>query len=212
MNITDDMTWREKYKTYKETQNEAPQTSTVETESQMEKSDLDLAMANENIEELFNKEKFLDDDSFETEVLDDNFNEEVYVADSFDEIETFIEALNLDEEISLEEIFGSEESYYEQAEEIRRDAETTSNLIKSEYVIDPKKGFYLVDFDDTTSLVGHINDEIFVLKRFDEKISGKIQARLDERKDNATNYMTKVGNFRGLVEVKPDNMNLLIEL
>lgn len=84
--------------------------------------------------------------------------------------------------------------------------------VKSEFNIDDDKGFYLIDFEDTTALVGHIDDEIFVLKRFDQKIDAPLQARLDQKNGNSTNYMTKVGSFRGLVEVTPENMNLLIEL
>lgn len=90
--------------------------------------------------------------------------------------------------------------------------ESGEEIVTSEYVIDHNKGFYLVDFEDTTALVGHIADEIFVLKKFDKKIEGSLQARMDERKENSINYMTKVGKFKALVEVTPKNMNLLIEL
>lgn len=90
--------------------------------------------------------------------------------------------------------------------------EAGEEIVTSEFVIDHNKGFYLVDFEDTTALVGHIADEIFVLKKFDKKIEGSLQARMDERKENSINYMTKVGKFKALVEVTPKNMNLLIEL
>lgn len=89
---------------------------------------------------------------------------------------------------------------------------SAEEIVTSEFVIDHNKGFYLVDFEDTTALVGHIADEIFVLKKFDKKIEGNLQARMDERKENSINYMTKVGKFKALVEVTPKNMNLLIEL
>lgn len=90
--------------------------------------------------------------------------------------------------------------------------ESGEEIVTSEFVIDYNKGFYLVDFEDTTALVGHIADEIFVLKKFDKKVEGNLQARMDERKENSINYMTKVGKFKALVEVTPKNMNLLIEL
>lgn len=90
--------------------------------------------------------------------------------------------------------------------------ESGEEIVTSEFVIDHNKGFYLVDFEDTTALVGHIADEIFVLKKFDKKVEGNLQARMDERKENSINYMTKVGKFKALVEVTPKNMNLLIEL
>lgn len=84
--------------------------------------------------------------------------------------------------------------------------------VKSEYIIDEKRGFYLVDYKDSSALIGHIEDDVFLLKQFGKKIEGKLQARLDEHKGSSANYMTRVGDFKALVEVKPDNMNLLIEL
>ncbi len=85
-------------------------------------------------------------------------------------------------------------------------------VVKSEFIIGDGKGFYLVDFEDNTVLVGQIKDEIFILKRFDKKIDERLQARLNEKKGNSSSYMTKVGNYKALVEVTPQNMNLLIEL
>lgn len=85
--------------------------------------------------------------------------------------------------------------------------------VKSEFIIDAKRGFYLVNYKDSSALIGHIEDEVFILKQFKEKIEGTLQARLDEHKGTSANYMTRVGSkFKALVEVKPDNMNLLIEL
>lgn len=136
--------------------------------------------------------------------------------------------INMDideEEISIDELFGEEEEiaqepysevYQEdfdyQPEQRIEEQEEGSNLVKSEFNIDDERGFYLVDFEEATALVGHIADEIFVLKKFDKKIDATLQARLDERKGNSTNYMTRVGNFKALVEVTPQKMNLLIEL
>lgn len=106
------------------------------------------------------------------------------------------------------------ESFTEPAAEYTvTDEEQEVEEIKSEYVIDAKRGFYLVNYKDSSALIGHIEDEVFVLKQFKEKIEGNLQARLDEHKGASANYMTKVGSkFKALVEVKPDNMNLLIEL
>lgn len=121
-------------------------------------------------------------------------------------------------EVDLEELFKDDEtaetehiiSNQEIEEPDEFDAE--DDLVKAEFAIDSKKGFYLVDYEDGTILVGHIEDEFFVLKHFNEKIRGPIQARLDEKSDGKSSYMTKVGSFRGLVEVTAEKMNLLIEL
>lgn len=125
-----------------------------------------------------------------------------------------VEELFSDEEVAEEQEIPAfvdntsfEEEYYKQEEE-----ESAEEIIKDEYVIDATKGFYLVDFEDSTALVGHIEDEIFVLKKFDSKVDAPLQARLDERRENSANFMTKVGTFKGVVEVTPQNMNLLIEL
>lgn len=154
-------------------------------------------------------------------------------ASSLDEFDINMEGID-EEEISIDELFGEEEIYPENFEEPIQEVvqesytiyeekgifeefqgqeeEEEDELIKSEFNIDDEKGFYLVDFEDTTTLVGHIADEIFVLKKFDKKINAPLQARVDETKGNSTNYMTRVGNFKALVEVTPQNMNLLIEL
>lgn len=113
------------------------------------------------------------------------------------------------------EPFAESESFTEPATQAFSavDEEQEVEEIKSEYVIDDKRGFYLVNYKDSSALIGHIEDEVFVLKQFKEKIEGNLQARLDEHKGASANYMTKVGSkFKALVEVKPDNMNLLIEL
>lgn len=127
--------------------------------------------------------EFSDDFSFDTAVVDEEFEKELLLGD-------ILEDGLLENGLSS----GSEE------------------MVKSEFVIDYNKGFYLVDYEDTTALVGHIADEIFVLKKFDTKVEGNLQARMDERKENSINYMTRVGKFKALVQVTPENMNLLIEL
>ena len=155
--------------------------------------------------------------------------EEVFGKDKLDElfgVDEDVFGENFEEKGSLDEDFSFGESFNEIQEEtlmpasffyetpIVKVAETEDDVetIKSEYVIDATKGFYLVDYKDSTALIGHIEDEIFVLKQFKEKIQGTLQARLDEHKGTSANYMTRVGNFKALVEVKPNDMNLLIEL
>lgn len=154
--------------------------------------------------------------------LDDDINEEI-VEDSGYEIEPEEDVVVEEPEPEIETEFETDLEALALATSTTKEIpyvepEVDSELIqqvetvKSEFNIDDDKGFYLIDFEDTTALVGHIEDEIFVLKRFDQKIDAPLQARLDQKNGNSTNYMTKVGSFRGLVEVTPENMNLLIEL
>lgn len=101
----------------------------------------------------------------------------------------------------------------EQVEEEKTETDEQENeMIKSEFAIDDEKGFYLVDFEDTSALVGHIDEKIFILKKFDKKIQEPLQVRLDEQKTKSTSYIARIGKYRALVDVTDNNMNLLIEL
>lgn len=81
-------------------------------------------------------------------------------------------------------------------------------IVKSEYNLDDNKSFYLVNNDGQNALVGKVNDEVFVLKKFDNNITDPIKVRKD--KDNV--YMVKAGDFKSLVEVNDEKMGVLIEL
>lgn len=218
--INKDMTWNEKFQTYVDTvQSQSPDIQNIENPQE-----------NEGLDELFVDEAFTENiprEDIQEGIEQEEFLEETEIAEDYIfpiEEETFISDDNLDELFGVEEAFDEEsieeESLYQTSkvgeissvQEQQIGSEQQGDLIKAEFAIDEEKGFYLVDFEDTTALVGHIDEEFFVLKRFEEKIRGPIQVRLDEKKENASSYMTKVGNFRGLVEVTPREMNLLIEL
>ena len=81
-------------------------------------------------------------------------------------------------------------------------------IVKSGYKIDDKKGFYLINKNGQNSLIGKVNDEVFVLKNFKDSVTNPIQVR----RDNDNVYMVKAGGFKSLVEVNDDKMGVLIEL
>lgn len=81
-------------------------------------------------------------------------------------------------------------------------------IVKSGFNIDENKGFYIVNLDGKSALIGKVNDEVFVLKTFDTNITNPIQVR----HDNANVYMVKAGGFKSLVEVNENKMGVLIEL
>ena len=83
-----------------------------------------------------------------------------------------------------------------------------SLIIKSGFNIDDKKGFYMVNLDGKSALIGKVNDEITVLKKYDKVVDTPVQVR----HDNANVYMVKAENFKSLVEVNDDKMGVLIEL
>lgn len=224
-NINEDMSWKEKFQTYVENTNEEPTSETQQSGI----SD------NQELNNLFTEEVF-DEAKGEQEAEMEAVKEwqteiepeveaamkETYEKSSLDE---FITDQGNVEPASVEDIFADEdlieEAYHEEEvfmrqdllpENVEAEEEEENKLIKSEFKIDNNNGFYLVDFEDASAFVGHINDDVFVLKRFNEKINDKIHARLNEKSGTKTSYMTKIGKFRALVEVTPNNMNLLIEL
>ena len=81
-------------------------------------------------------------------------------------------------------------------------------IIKSGFNIDENKGFYMVNLDGKSALIGKVNDEITVLKRYDKVVDSPLQVR----HDNANVYMVKAEGFKSLVEVNDKKMGVLIEL
>jgi hypothetical protein len=221
-NITNDMSWKEKYQTYMDTVDSGPIKNKQTTDSQQKqtkplemksvKSFVNQQSPRRELDELFIDAELLNDieeRNIENIFLDDNEPCEVENPFIIEEISKETKSVN---EIPVQ---LRPKSYYAKPEMISKPIikeEALNEIIKSEFIIDNKKGFYLVDFENSTSLVGHIGEEFFVLKRFKDKIQGQIKARINERKGNSLNYMTKIGNYRALVEVTSENMNLLIEL
>lgn len=211
--ISDDMNWKEKFQTYVEaSQEEEPMQNAPEEEEVLdENADLDDLFINKPlVDEELSDEEYYGEDAYEdesAEIIEESQKEsEIFSSlGSFSEVE-----YDNNQDVSLDELLGDEEGEEESDESGY--VQEQDEFVKSEFVIDDEKGFYLVDFEDTSALVGHIDDEIFVLKRFDTKIEDKLQARLSETKGSSSSYMTRVGNFKGLVEVTPEKMNLLIEL
>lgn len=89
-----------------------------------------------------------------------------------------------------------------------KDSYINGLIVKSGFNIDNNKGFYIVNLDGKSALIGRINEEVFVLKKFDKNVDKPIQVR----HDNENVYMVKADNFKSLVEVNEDKMGVLIEL
>ncbi|MBO5434235.1 hypothetical protein J6A31_00235 [bacterium] len=81
-------------------------------------------------------------------------------------------------------------------------------IIKSGYNIDNERGFYLVSMDGKSAVIGRIGEEIYVLKKFDRNVNKPLQVRMD----NPNVYMVKADDFKSLVEVRKEDMGVLIEL
>ncbi len=74
------------------------------------------------------------------------------------------------------------------------------------------KGFCLVEYNTKYSLIGYINDDIFLLNQFERVKTKEIRARLSETKKSGERYIIKMDEYKALVEVSDKKMNLLIEL
>lgn len=81
-------------------------------------------------------------------------------------------------------------------------------IVKSGYNIDAEKGFYVVNIDGVSALVGRIRESIFVLKKFDHVVDKPLQVR----QDDANVYIVRVGKFKCLVDVSKEKMGTLIEI
>ena len=86
--------------------------------------------------------------------------------------------------------------------------EMAGSVVKSGFKIAQNKGIYLVNKNGKNTLIGKVNDKMFVLKKFDGKVTNPIQVR----HDNENVYMVKAGGFKSLVEVNDEKMGVLIEL
>ncbi len=81
-------------------------------------------------------------------------------------------------------------------------------VVKSGYNIDADRGFYLVNLDGISALVGRVKDEVFVLNKFDKLIDSQLQVRLDY----GTVYIVKAGGYKCLVDVAQGKMGKLLEI
>ena len=74
------------------------------------------------------------------------------------------------------------------------------------------KGLCLVQYNSKFSLIGYINDDIFMLNQFDNVNSSEIRSRLSESTSSRDRYIVRLGDYKALVEVTDTKMNLLLEL
>ena len=150
-----------------------------------------------------------------------------YIMSSADELFSIIDKENAERQAKLDMAkaeLAKNNVVQAQAEEVKRPARQTNPIaqtrketkdsylngliVKSGYNIDQNKGFYIVNLDGKSALIGKVNNEVFVLKKFDKNVTNPIQVR----HDNANVYMVKAGDFKSLVEVNSDKMGVLIEL
>ena len=74
------------------------------------------------------------------------------------------------------------------------------------------KGLCVVEYNKKYSLIGYINDEIFLLDQFETLKSTEIRSRLTETDANTDRYIVRLGDYKAIVEVQEKDMKLLLEL
>lgn len=74
------------------------------------------------------------------------------------------------------------------------------------------KGLCLVEYNKKYSLIGYINDEIFMLNQFESVSSSEIRLRLSDSTQSGDRYIVRLGDYKALIEVSESDMNLLLEL
>lgn len=138
--------------------------------------------------------------------------QETLTEDNYQEIED--EPFIYDQTVTEDEYEDEDFDYdfdYEDEGEIEEIAETSGPKLISTAPIDKNKGFYLVDYDGQTALIGYIKDEIFVINKFDKIYNPNLQTRLNERKKNKSIYLVRIDHYKALIEVSEKAMNVLIE-
>lgn len=134
---------------------------------------------------------------------------------------------NLPENTPADEIFGVmteddsgimlsdfEHKNFEQeqaaSDNIVDDSEDVTML--NEAKINDNTGLYLVNYDNFSSLVGHVKDDYFVIKKFDGIVNGNIILKQAEKVNDSTRYLVRVGRNKMIVEVNDKSMSRLIDL
>lgn len=74
------------------------------------------------------------------------------------------------------------------------------------------KGLCVVEYNKKYSLIGYINNEIFLLDQFENLKNYEIRSRLTESKNSKDRYIVRLGEYKALVEVSDSDMSLLLEL
>ena len=132
-----------------------------------------------------------DDDS----IFDELINSPVELTEEYIEDDTILDELQ--EEIIEEEFTKTEDGL----------------IVLDRTDLTETSGFYLVNFENFTSLIGFIEDEIFVLKTFDEFVNNHIYVKVaDKVSEKVCRYIVKIGLYKMIIEVSDTKMIHMLDL
>ncbi len=90
--------------------------------------------------------------------------------------------------------------------------ENTNAELISILNITPTKGFYLTTVDDTLALFGFINDNVFLLNKFQDLTQINLQARYYDKSGNNDIYIVRLDSYKAMVEISDTDMKELAKL
>lgn len=189
--------------------NDIEDDTVLSDEAEQETED-DLTAEDENADEIV--EEYIPDgfiNEYEPEVDDDSIFEELR-ADALDFSESELEDDLDNDSVEVDETAQDDEVF----DELREEYVTVDGLrVLSKADLTDSSGFYLVNFENFSSLIGYINEEIFVLKTFDVFVNNEIYVKVAEQlSDKIYRYIVKVGLYKMVIEVTDKKMSHLIDL
>ena len=134
------------------------------------------------------------------------------IFDFMTEDETFKKEETVEETDTFQNTFDEIKPEEEPLEEPQNDNIEEDLTMLTEVKLNDSTGIYLVNYENFSSLVGHINDDYFVIKKFDEIVNGKIFLKETEKLKDSTRYLVRVGKNKMVVEVSDTSMNRLLDL
>lgn len=149
----------------------------------------------ENFNEQYLKEEFLMD------------NDESKASKKFNELMNEnplpLASTILSKEVDKQNLFN--EKYITREESSEPSVLATKN-------VDENKGFYLVDYENETSLFGFINDNVYLINKFKDLKQSKIYVKKTESKEEKDIYLVQLEKWRALVGVGSDKIETMLEL
>lgn len=78
--------------------------------------------------------------------------------------------------------------------------------------IDKNKGFYLANANDEICLFGHINHNVFLLKKFKDLTQINLQARYYDKNSEGEIYIVRIDAYKAMIEFSKDSIRELVVL
>ena len=122
-----------------------------------------------------------------------------------------LDDLEEDIEVEFPEEYSSQENIQEKFTPKANEIEDGNIELIQGYELADDRGFYFVNIDDEKALIGIINSEIFVLKRFEKIDNVNLNIKKTESKSNKELYYVQVNKWKGLVSLFNNEMSLELE-